>query len=206
MSALCDFISERHGTEASGNDPSLQMVQTLVKEQKQRVLTTTQEGKPLAADCLQNKKLQADVAELESRVARQNRRFKTYQTEFRLLKQEINDYIEADSRQRQEISEKGAQISILNNKVTQLLTMGPCLFPSSSMSYQTEKKLPSPGPNNGNGAGQSKHRTAHFSRTRSAKTSDSPSGSKESLNSGIISAASHARSKHHGKQRRSTVV
>lgn len=207
MSILCDFISQRHGTEDSDSEPALLNVQKLVKEQKQRVLPSPQDENLPATSCLQNQKLQAEIAELESRVARQNRRFKTYQAEFRLLRQELKDYIQVDSRQRQEIAEKDAQISVLNNKVTQLLTMGPCLFPSSSVSRRAEKELPkSPAPSKWNSVEDtSKHRMAHFPRTRSAKLSDR-SGSPAISQSSESSGTSHVRSRQNGKQRRSTVV
>ncbi|WEW55398.1 hypothetical protein PRK78_000829 [Emydomyces testavorans] len=204
MSDLCDFIAERHSTDINDcNEHSLKRIFRIVKEQRQRVLNASQDEKSKEAESLQNQRLQARVADLESREAHQRRKLKAYQTEFRLLKQELHEYGKADRRQQQEIQEKDAQINILNYKVTQLLTMGPSLFPASSVAHRIEKDLPSPAPWNWS-AGELTPRSTDSSRARSSNTTAKSGKSKESQSSNA--AGSQDSGRHKGKQRRSTVA
>ncbi|EER26210.1 hypothetical protein CPC735_003790 [Coccidioides posadasii C735 delta SOWgp] len=199
MAILCDFISERHGTGVnerrdSSQNCSLHKVFQLVNEQKQRVLNTPADDATKASQSLQIQKLQAHAADLVAQIAHRDRKLQSYKAESRTLKEQL----------RQEIKEKDAQISILNSKVTQLLNMGPSLFPASPAAHRVEKELPSPGRCSGRSGEKSKRQLGNIPRTPSAVTAASSRGPITSVEA---SRAGHLLSHNReGKQRRSTVT
>ncbi|EFQ97619.1 hypothetical protein MGYG_00658 [Nannizzia gypsea CBS 118893] len=160
INALCKFISKHLKDQLeSSNDKNHQAVREIVSAQQRRGRDPFDADLQHMYQSRQIQELQDHISKLEPVAIRNEKRARAYKDKAKTLQEDIIASKETQELLKQELVEKDAYIDILNNKVTQLLTMRPDPFPPSD-ARGSRKHLPSPAPCDWKRVEELKHQVA----------------------------------------------